>query len=109
MTTVPVLRWTATGLLLTIVFLVAEGPAAQASPSRQSGPRAFELQGHAHRSPLENQQVVDVPGVVTALRPNGFYLQDPTGDGDPRTSDAVFVFTQGAPSVVVGDGVTVTG
>lgn len=42
-------------------------------------------------------------GVVTLLVANGFYLQDPEGDGDPATSDGIFVFTGAPPSVAVGD------
>ena len=40
---------------------------------------------------------------------NGFYLQSAVGDGNAATSDAIFVFTSTAPTVVVGDGVTVGG
>lgn len=42
---------------------------------------------------------------------NGFYVQDPAGDGDDSTSDGVFVFDGFAPSVDVarGDRVRVTG
>lgn len=42
----------------------------------------------------------------------GFYLQDLAGDGDPATSDGIFVFTGTAPgvnTVQVGDVVRVTG
>jgi predicted extracellular nuclease len=39
----------------------------------------------------------------------GFYLQDPTGDGDPATSDGIFVFTGSANVVAAGDLVRVTG
>jgi len=42
-------------------------------------------------------------GGVTAVVSNGFYLQDPAGDGDPGTSDALLVFSAGAPAVSVGD------
>ncbi len=38
---------------------------------------------------------VRVSGVVTAVDDTGFYLQDPIGDGDPATSDAVFVAYDG--------------
>ncbi|MER7074122.1 ExeM/NucH family extracellular endonuclease [Terrabacter sp. NPDC000476] len=52
--------------------------------------------------------VGDYEGASPALR--GFYLQDPTGDGDPTTSDAIFVFEgSNADAVEVGDLVTVTG
>jgi uncharacterized protein len=40
---------------------------------------------------------------------NGFYLQAATGDGDPATSDAIFVFNPNNNSVNLGDVVTITG
>ena len=36
-------------------------------------------------------------GIVTGVVGNGFYLQDAGGDGNARTSDAIFVFTDSAP------------
>jgi hypothetical protein len=39
----------------------------------------------------------------------GFFLQDESGDGDPATSDGIFVFTGGADHVAVGDRVRVAG
>ena len=43
-------------------------------------------------------------GIVTAVDSNGFFIQDAVGDGEFATSDAIFVFTGGAPSGVdVGD------
>jgi predicted extracellular nuclease len=48
-----------------------------------------EIQGAAHRSPLEGLAVADVHGVVTAKRNNGFWMQDPTPDSDPATSDGL--------------------
>src|SRR6059058_2682129 len=84
-------------------MLVGAGPAAQA------GPRIFEIQGRSHLSPFAGQRVERVSGIVTALRSNGFYLQDPVGDGDPATSDAVFVFTPVAATVLVGESATVSG
>ncbi len=39
---------------------------------------------------------------------NGFHIQDPTGDGNPLTSDGIFIFT-GSTDVAVGDRVGVTG
>ncbi|HWQ15372.1 MAG TPA: ExeM/NucH family extracellular endonuclease [Roseiflexaceae bacterium] len=39
----------------------------------------------------------------------GFYLQDPAGDGDEATSDGIFVFTGSANTVSAGDLVRVTG
>jgi endonuclease/exonuclease/phosphatase family metal-dependent hydrolase len=52
------------------------------------------LQGAGHRSPVEGQWRRGLTGVVTAVdhgRSPGFWLQDPQGDADPTTSDALFV------------------
>jgi predicted extracellular nuclease len=71
--------------------------------------RIHHIQGAAHASPLAGQTVADVPGVVTAMTSNGFWLQDPQPDADPATSDGLFVFTRTRPTVAVGDAVTVSG
>ena len=48
-------------------------------------------------------------GVVTAKVGSGFFMQDEAGDGNPLTSDAIFVFgATSAASVAVGDLVRVT-
>ena len=50
----------------------------------------------------------DYEGASPALR--GFFIQDPTGDGDPATSDGIFVFEgSNANTVSLGDVVRVTG
>ena len=92
---------------LTGAMLLGGGPGTRAGA--QAGVRTFEIQGAAHVSPLIGQHVEGVPGIVTALRSNGFYLQDPEGDGRAETSDAVFVFTQADPTVLLGDSVLVSG
>ncbi len=52
--------------------------------------------------------VGDYEGASPNLR--GFFLQDPTGDGDAATSDGIFVFEgSNANAVKLGDLVTVTG
>ncbi|NET03131.1 MAG: endonuclease [Symploca sp. SIO2B6] len=68
----------------------------------------YDIQGAGHNSSLTGQSVV-TNGVVTALASNGFYLQDPTGDGNNATSDGIFVFTSSSPSVSVGESVQVEG
>ncbi len=70
----------------------------------------YDIQGSGPRSPYECQPVT-TSGVVTGRISNGFFLQDPVGDGDPSTSDGVFVFTSSAPSAnaAVGNIVSVTG
>ncbi|MEH2194561.1 MAG: putative Ig domain-containing protein [Nostoc sp.] len=72
-------------------------------------PRIHDIQGASHISPLNGQQVGDVGGIVTVIKSNGFYLQDPNPDNDDRTSEAIFVFTSSAPTVSVGDSVLVNG
>lgn len=71
--------------------------------------RIRDIQGKAHLSPLAGQVVSGVPGIVTLLRSNGFYLQDSQPDNDPATSEGIFVYTGAAPTVRVGDAVTVSG
>lgn len=67
-----------------------------------------QIQGAAHTSPYEGDEVA-TQGVVTAVDGDiGFYLQDAVGDGDEATSDAVFVFARDV-DVAVGDVVDVTG
>jgi uncharacterized protein len=69
-----------------------------------------DIQGASHTSPKAGQNVADVPGIVTAKRSNGFYLQDPNPDADDATSEGIFVFTSSSPgSVNVGDAVQVSG
>ena len=65
----------------------------------------YEIQGATHTSPLLGQ-IATTTGVVTAVDVSGFYLQDPNGDSDIATSDAIFVAAGG---VSVGDFVEATG
>ena len=66
------------------------------------------IQGRSHASPLRGRTVT-TGGVVTAVDTDGFYLQDPAGDGDPDTSEGLFVFTRRRPRVKAGDGLCVRG
>ena len=69
-----------------------------------------DIQGAAHRSPYEGQNVSNVSGIVTAKRSNGYYMQDPNADSSDATSEGIFVFTSSAPNAVsVGDDVRVSG
>ncbi|MBQ0929331.1 ExeM/NucH family extracellular endonuclease [Ideonella alba] len=68
----------------------------------------MEIQGSGSTSPFVGQQV-STSGVVTRVNNNGFFLQDPLGDGDPLTSDGVFVFTGAAPTVSAGQAVQLVG
>jgi hypothetical protein len=72
--------------------------------------RIRDIQGAQHLSPHDDDFVADVPGIVTAVRSNGFYFQDPQPDSDPETSEGLFVFRGSAGSKpAVGQAVTVSG
>ncbi len=73
------------------------------------------IQGDGPTSPLEGQAVT-AKGVVVGLFEgnysaggifDGFFLQDPLGDGNPATSDGIFV--NGFADVAIGEWVIVTG
>nr|WP_280740575.1 Calx-beta domain-containing protein [Sphingomonas kaistensis] len=66
------------------------------------------IQGEGHASAFVDQPIITT-GIVTAVDSIGFYLQDPNGDGNARTSDAIFIKTAAAPTVKVGDAVELTG
>ena len=74
-----------------------------------AGLRIHDIQGAAHLSPFDGNTVEGVPGVVTAVRNNGFWMQDTAPDGDSATSEGIFVFTGSAPAVAAGAAVTVSG
>ncbi len=90
--------------VLLLMLLIPIPLAAQVSIS------IHELQGTGSSSPYDGQ-VVRVEGIVTAIVPNGCFIQlpDTEVDTDPLTSEGVFVYTGGMPSVSPGDRVRVTG
>ena len=71
-----------------------------------------EIQGDGQFSPFEGE-FVETSGVVTLVSANGadMYMQDPAGDGDPRTSDGIMVDDRNtlSPQPQVGDLVTIVG
>ncbi|MGW4205560.1 endonuclease/exonuclease/phosphatase family protein [Streptomyces sp. NPDC004726] len=93
------------------------GPSVASAEATASGAgvRIHDIQGFTRTSPLAGKPVTDVPGIVTGVRTygssRGFWFQDPEGDGDPATSEGVFVFTGAGstPTVKVGDDVLVSG
>ncbi|MGB3713244.1 MAG: hypothetical protein WA996_02325 [Candidatus Promineifilaceae bacterium] len=64
-----------------------------------------DIQGAQHLSPYEGSFVLNVPGIVTGLYYNGFCLQDPFPHANDDTSEAIFAYTGGAPSIAVGDAI----
>ncbi len=71
----------------------------------------FQIQGAGNASPVANSNVTTINNVVTALAPNGFFMQTPLDrdDANVLTSNGIFVFTSTAPTVAVGDRVNVSG
>jgi len=92
------------------------------SPIGQCGDpatRIHAIQGAGFASPLSGQTVV-IEGIVVgdfqpddgdALDLGGFFVQeeDADADGDPATSEGIFVFAPGAPDVQIGDVVRLEG
>ncbi len=85
---------------------------APAAPAPRNGTgggvRIHDIQAATHVSPYVGKTVTAVPGIVTAVQSAGFYLQDPTPDSDPATSEGIFVVVS-ASGRTVGDSVTVSG
>jgi len=86
--------------------LAVDGPAV-CTPTH----KISQLQGNGPVSPLANNTAVTASGIVTAIRTNGFYMQSAAEDedGDPETSEGLFVFTSTAPGVSRGTLACVTG
>ncbi len=72
----------------------------------------YDIQGSGLSTPIpgtvttEGVVVGDFEGSASA---SGFYIQDLTGDGDPATSDGIFVYTGSSNLVNAGQVVRVTG
>lgn len=99
-------RWALSLWLLLSPLLLPSSVAAQSAPSDLI-PLAV-IQGSGPASSFDEQDVTTW-GYVTGLTSDGFYLQDPMGDGDPTTSDGIFVYTYNAPTVTAGQCVNVAG
>lgn len=88
-------------------------PRNSASPTNSCAVQSLfinQIQGSGAVTPFLGQ-FVSTTGIVTALKSNGFFLQDPgtNDDSNPATSEALFVFTSSAPAVTPGAAVTVLG
>jgi predicted extracellular nuclease len=72
----------------------------------------YGVQGNGLASPLVGTQVAVEGILVGDFRvggKNGFFLQDPSGDGDPATSDGIFVYAPGPIDLSMGDRVRARG
>lgn len=78
----------------------------------------YDVQGTTDTSPFVGVEVA-VEGVIVGDfqnnassdngNLNGFHVQDPAGDGNPGTSDGIFIYAPGGIDVAVGDAVRVRG
>jgi predicted extracellular nuclease len=85
----------------TIALTVAEPP--------QPAIEISEIQGAAHISP-RNGDTVTTTGIVIGKIGSSFYIQDPTPDANPDTSEGLQVFgAAAAAGVSIGDSVSVRG
>jgi predicted extracellular nuclease len=98
--------------LITLGLIVGLTPASAAP--RAADPLELtipEIQGSGLFTPYDGQ-TVQTTGIVTAdfqtTRKKGFFLQDLVGDGDPATSDGIFVYDQWV-EVDAGDEIIITG
>jgi predicted extracellular nuclease len=70
-----------------------------------------DIQGSGTSSPLSGS--VTTTGIVTGVKSNGFFIQEPDAqaDANPNTSEGIFVFTSSAPpaAAAVGNSAQVTG
>ncbi len=71
------------------------------------------VQGAGHRSPYAGRWVEGLEGVVTAIedseKSRGFWMESERGDGDPATSEGIYVAWEGASTLHPGERVRVGG
>src|SRR5712692_9750443 len=92
-------------ILLIAVLVLSLDTATHA----QTSTRIHDITGAGYISPLADQRVSDVPGIVTAISGKGFFIQDPSPDSDIATSEGIYVYEGRTPTVSVGDSVLVGG
>ena len=98
--------------LTSTLLAVPASAADRAAGTGADAVRVHDIQGGTRISPLDGEHVTEVPGVVTGVRTHGsrgFWIQDTAPDGDPATSEGLFVYTGSVPTVAVGDLVRVSG
>lgn len=99
--------------LVVILILFSSGCSitgiSQITQTSNYGQPIHTIQGETHTSPLNNQTVKDVHGVVTAVRADGFYMQDPNPDQNEKTSEGMLVITESSPKINTGDEILVSG
>lgn len=102
-------------LLIAVFMLLLVLPAsAQDGPDCDSALEIWQIQSATDFSSCQRERVQTLDNIVTVVGPAGFFMQTPAdrSDGDPATSDGVYVFTGMPPlgwGIAVGDRVDVEG
>lgn len=101
--------------ILPLLGALAAAVCPGASPLFASDPQVsagstpiYAIQSAGPSSPFAGERIATL-GWVTGVTSEGFYLQDPTGDGNPQTSDGIYVYTYAPPAVSTGQCVAVHG
>jgi predicted extracellular nuclease len=94
-----------------VAALVAAVPLAIAASLAQETLEIFEIQGPGMSSPVQGAAVRTEGNVVTAVGRDGFFIQTPDArdDGNPATSNGLYVVTEVSPEVAVGQRIDVVG
>jgi predicted extracellular nuclease len=88
------------------------GSANSCTPTAPVPLTIMQIQGDGRYSPFQGYDA-ETSGVLTLITANGrdAWIQDPNGDGDPATSDGIFIddFNTLSPQPQIGDLITVKG
>jgi len=85
-------------------------PACTVIPPVDEPETIAQIQGTSHVSPYKGKLVNGVLGVVTAVGPNGYWIQSTAPDADIASAEGLYVYTNKADiKVAVGDDVSVDG
>src|SRR5688500_7092225 len=99
-------------LWTTKLFLILAFCAFALSVNAQKERTIAEVQGEGDMSPVQGN-TARLKGIVTARLRGGFFIQTPDAeiDGNPKTSEGIYVFTQSEPTseATIGNLVSVTG
>lgn len=106
----PVVRYYVSGIANAKMPSLNFLSAIAASLSLVSATTIAEINGPKFLSPLKDQTVSNVSGIITAKGPDGLWIRSTKPDRDERTSESIYLFgkTFGA-NLTVGDSVQVGG
>jgi predicted extracellular nuclease len=89
-------------------LLVSCGSTMYQAPANQI--LISDIQGNGHVSAYDRQVLENIPGIITAVQfGKGFFMQNPSPDNDPATSEGIFVQTRNTTDFIPGMLVLITG